>query len=44
MVLKYVKMVKIYDLEECVDGMCDEKCWLDYKVMFKLGIKYFSPT
>lgn len=42
-VLKYVKNIGIYDLELCLEGICEPKCQLNHLKMYQLGIKYFSP-
>ena len=42
-VVKYVKNIRIYDLELCLDGICDPKCQLNHLKMYQLGVKYFSP-
>ena len=44
-VLKHIKRVNIYPLEECLKGpdYCDWSGYINHVNMYKLGVKYFAP-
>lgn len=42
-ILKYVKTVQIYDLELVVEGIDEPSCEITHLLMYRLGVKYFSP-
>ena len=44
-VLKHIKRINIYPLEECLKGpdYCDWSGYINHVNMYKLGVKYFSP-
>jgi hypothetical protein len=42
-VLRHIKRVNIYSLEECLDDNCFPICSLNHLNMFKLGVRYFAP-
>jgi hypothetical protein len=46
-VLKYIKRINIYSLEECLKGQefCTEADYgyINHENMYRLGVKYFAP-
>ena len=42
-ILRYYKTIRIYDLELIVDGLAEPICDINHVLMYKLGVKYFSP-
>ena len=42
-VLRHIKRVAIYSLEDCLDDNCFPICYLNHLNMYKLGVKYFAP-
>ena len=42
-VLRHIKRVNIYSLEECLDDNCFPICALTHLNMYKLGVRYFAP-
>ena len=42
-VLRHIKRVNIYYLDQCLDDNCFSICSLNHLNMYKLGVKYFAP-
>lgn len=42
-VLRHIKRVNIYSLDDCLDDNCVSICSLNHLNMYRLGIKYFAP-
>ena len=42
-ILKYVKKIEIYDLELCLEDLCEPICEVNHLMMYNLGVNYFSP-
>ena len=42
-VLRHIKRVNIFSLEDCLDDNCFPMCSLNHLNMFRLGVRYFAP-